>query len=445
MSNVKGRLRLTEDTAMKLEVQAAKAFQPRAPITTKELFAGRWEQITTLADAVSQPGLHVVIYGERGVGKTSLANVVGPIILAFDSPMPEENDDEAEHAHANRGKEKTPERIVIKANANSGDSFSSIWEKLFENLTWIDDAVGIGFRPRLKGHVPLRDSFDLPDALGVDDVRRIISKIGGGPVFIVDEFDRADQHASLQFTDLIKALSDFVVDCTIILVGVSDTVDGLIANHASITRAVVQILLPRMEGKELRQILETAEKTLNIEFSAEAANLIVTISQGLPHYTHLLGLHSVRISAKSFSTYIEKTAVFDALKEAVKQAQQTVTEKHVRATHSSHREAIYRQVLLACAIAAARSHDALGFFTAGALVEPLGKILGKDVQIATFSNHMSEFCKEKRGEVLERQGDARSYRFRFRDPLLVPFVFMDAIAANRISSDNLSGMLGARF
>src|SRR5690349_10398978 len=63
-----------------LSLAAANAFQPRTPITTKELFAGRWNQMTTLADAVSQPGLHVVIYGERGVGKTSLANVVKPLI-----------------------------------------------------------------------------------------------------------------------------------------------------------------------------------------------------------------------------------------------------------------------------------------------------------------------------------------------------------------------------
>jgi len=160
MSHLKGRLRLTEDAAMKLEVQAAKAFQPRAPITTKELFAGRWDQITTLADAVSQPGLHVVIYGERGVGKTSLANVVRPIIFAFDSPLPDESDEDTEqNDDAANGREKTPQRIVIKANANSGDSFSSIWEKLFENLTWVDDAIGIGFRPRLKGHVRPRCSY----------------------------------------------------------------------------------------------------------------------------------------------------------------------------------------------------------------------------------------------------------------------------------------------
>src|ERR1017187_1498602 len=61
-----------------LSAAAGKVLQPRTPITNRELFAGRWSQLTTVADAVAQPGLHVAIYGERGVGKTSLANVVKP-------------------------------------------------------------------------------------------------------------------------------------------------------------------------------------------------------------------------------------------------------------------------------------------------------------------------------------------------------------------------------
>jgi replication-associated recombination protein RarA len=75
---------LTVEQADKLDISASQTFRPRTPIATRDLFAGRWGQIKTLADAVSQSGLHVVIYGERGVGKTSLSNVIKPIIQAFD-------------------------------------------------------------------------------------------------------------------------------------------------------------------------------------------------------------------------------------------------------------------------------------------------------------------------------------------------------------------------
>jgi Holliday junction resolvasome RuvABC ATP-dependent DNA helicase subunit len=428
---------LTPEEAQKLERRVAKVFQPRTPINTEEFFAGRWNQMTTVADATSQPGMHVVIYGERGVGKTSLANVVRPVIRAFDHM-----------GSSTPGREQTPKRIVIKTNANSTDCFSSIWEKLLEDLAWVDESQQVGFVPKTKGRLSLRDAFELPDLLRIDDVRKIVSKMSDGPVFIVDEFERAtenDSGVSRDFTDLIKTFSDFAVDCTIILVGVSDTVDGLVADHASINRALVQVFLPRMEAKELRQILENAEKALSIKFSDEAANLIVYISQGLPHYTHLIGLHAVRISAVGMSAYVEESAVFAALKEAVKQAQQTVTEKYLKATHSAHKDAIYRQVLLACGLAAATSHDALGYFNPSSIVEPLRHILNKPVQIATFNSHLSEFGQDKRGKVLERIGQPRAYRFRFHDPLLVPYVFMDAITNGIVNSNKLSQLLGARF
>jgi hypothetical protein len=48
-------------------------------------------------------------------------------------------------------------------------------------------------------------------------------------------------------------------------VGVADTVDRLIGDHASISRALVQILVPWMEEKELREILSKAEETLEIK------------------------------------------------------------------------------------------------------------------------------------------------------------------------------------
>lgn len=298
-SNNMEDLTLTYEQSQALAAQAAKVFQPRTPIATKELFAGRWTELTTVADAVNQAGLHVVIYGERGVGKTSLANVVKPTIWALD--------------HFEKEAEQVPDRLVIKAVASSGDTFSSIWDKLFKDITWTDNRPTIGFSPRPKDRISLLEAYGVvSQGIGVDDVRRILTNIPGS-VFIIDEFDRAAKETSREFTDLIKALSDFAVESTVVLVGVSDTIDQLIADHASIGRAITQIFLRRMTPKELREILTNAEKSLSIKFSEEAANLIVHVSQGLPHYTHLIGLHSARLAAaERYSTVVERTDVFAA-------------------------------------------------------------------------------------------------------------------------------------
>jgi hypothetical protein len=231
----------------------------------------------------------------------------------------------------------------------------------------------------------------------------------------------------------------------VVLVGVSETIDQLIADHASIGRAITQIFLPRMTPEELRAILANAEKSLAIVFSEDAANLIVHISQGLPHYTHLVGLNAVRVAATDrFSRTIERDDIFTALEQATKQAEHTTREKHSKATHSAHKDALYKHVLLGCGVAAAQSRDALGYFNPGAVVEPLSFILGRKVEVATFTNHLSEFAQQRRGPVLEREGQPRAYRFRFRDPMVVPFVFMDAVTTGLVTEEQLAEMLSEK-
>ena len=51
------------------------AFRPFAPIDLPEFFAGRMEHIRRLEEEMRAPGRQVALYGERGVGKTSLAKL----------------------------------------------------------------------------------------------------------------------------------------------------------------------------------------------------------------------------------------------------------------------------------------------------------------------------------------------------------------------------------
>lgn len=412
---------LTDDQAEALSLQAGTAFTPRGPVKTRELFAGRRDQIRTLIDTVAQRGLHAVVYGERGVGKTSLANIIPPLVDIVDEK---------------RIKAGEPSRIVLRLNANTTDSFSSIWARAFDEIMWVENRPRLGFAPGMdKEVVTLRQAFRLEGEVTIDVVRRVLSALDPA-VFIIDEFDRLPRKAASHFTDLVKALSDNNVPCTIVIVGVADTVEDLIRDHASINRAIIQIPMPRMSRSELRDILKKGGEALGVQFQDEASDRIVHMSQGLPHYTHLVALHAVRAAARDRRSTIIREDVVEAFKQAVRQADQTLSSAWNAATRSAHSDALYEHVLLACAITVAANADSQGYFQPASVATPLSAVLKRkqDVEIATFNRHLGEFIEERRGKVLERTGYKRAYRYRFRNPLLPPYILMRGITDGRITA-----------
>ncbi len=62
------------------DVKLSMAFSPATAISRKDFFRGRGAALRRVIDAVNQTGQHVIIFGERGVGKTSLANVIADFL-----------------------------------------------------------------------------------------------------------------------------------------------------------------------------------------------------------------------------------------------------------------------------------------------------------------------------------------------------------------------------
>ena len=97
---------------------------------------------------------------------------------------------------------------------------------------------------------------------------------------------------------------------------------------------------------------------------------------------------------------------------------------------SSVRALNFKPVLLACALA---EKDEKGFFYASNIVQPLQLITGKPLEIPAFAQHLKDFA-ETRGPILERDGR----RYRFRKPLMGPYVILRGLADKLIVESQLS-------
>lgn len=400
---------MSNDNLTKLYT-AAKIFTPSAPVDTKDLFSGRLEQIRTVINGITQRGQHVIIFGERGVGKTSLANVIHDYL-------------------------PTQEGIIsVKVNCDVNMTFETLFKTVLEEISLEFKKPGTGFNAEDK-----TETYNLGDSVKKDDInpnklRYIFKSLGKHSIVIIDEFDRIDeQKVKNIIADTIKNFSDYSVDATFVLVGVADSVDTLISGHQSIERALVQVKMPRMSVGELEQVVDNGLKKLDLLIDPEAKRRIINLSQGLPHYTHLLCLHAAQSAIELGENKISNEKVEKAIDKAIEKTQQTVIDSYHRAI-SSPRGNLYPQVLLACAMA---KKNEMGFFNATDIKAPLSKILGKSYEISAFARHLKEFCGAERGPILQKDGFPRRYRYRFLNPMIEPFVIMKGLAGNMINDGDL--------
>ena len=64
------------DQFLNIRVKLRQAFTPSQPITDRRMFAGRTQTLAHLIRAIEDQRVHTVIYGERGIGKTSMLHVL---------------------------------------------------------------------------------------------------------------------------------------------------------------------------------------------------------------------------------------------------------------------------------------------------------------------------------------------------------------------------------
>lgn len=331
----------------------------------------------------------MILYGERGVGKTSIANILSELMVKSEDEVRE---------------------YAVRVNCGTDDTFGSIWSRAFSEL-------GLDADSQWTYHPP-----------SPDELRLLLSRLSGAMAIVFDEYDRLQDDSALSaMADTLKALSDRQVASKIVLVGVSDSVDDLVGEHESVRRAIEEVQVPRMEEAECAQVVDRGMGAAGMDISDDAKRRIVRLSEGLPSYVHLLALRSGERAVYDDRTIVEVADIMGCTEEIVKR--HSSKRDYQNAVQSSRPEALYAQVLAACALA---EKDDLGYFTAKAVTAPLSKIMEKEYKIPAFSNHLAQFQTMDRGEVLTRKGSQKNYRYRFRDPLMQPLAIIAAISHNLI-------------
>jgi Cdc6-like AAA superfamily ATPase len=340
-----------------------------------------------------------VLFGEKGVGKTSLTNVFWK-----------------------RFSKTLRSFIVARVQAGPQDTFSSLWGRALEELHAAGESAGKSEYVQFE----FDREFWTPS-----QIRRELQKTGANalPIIIVDEYSEViDKEAKKLTANLIKEFYDFSVATTVVLVGVAENISELVEDHASIDRALVEIPLNRMSDAELKEIIQKRASRTAMVFSGDAIWTIIALSRGLPYFTQTLSKHAALHAIDNERTQVENDDVEASMAKFIEDTEKSFKEAY-RTAIRSNQDNFFEHSLLACALA---KTDDEGFFTANDVVEPYSAIMKERKRIAHFEKHLRRFSSDEGGNVLIKRGGDRKQTFRFRDPMMQPYIIIRGIQSKKI-------------
>jgi len=248
--------------------QVREAFTPTQPVMTRSLLAGRLDPLRQLIEAVEDHRSHIVLYGERGIGKTSLLGVFAN--LARDA-----------------------EYLVIRENCGADTTFDELFRTISAQIPLLYYG---GFAP---SEAQSRAGGTIADLLsdsqvGPNQLSRIWSEIIGTRVLVIlDEFDRTEQpDFDRDVVELIKNLSDSAARVQLVIAGVSRTLRTLFGHSPSIRRNITGIPLLPMDDFEVAQLVELGERHAGLVFDPAAKARIIGLAHGRPHLARLIAHHA---------------------------------------------------------------------------------------------------------------------------------------------------------
>lgn len=385
-------------------VRASQVFTPGAPVSSKALFSGRAEQLRRVIEAVPAPGRHPIIYGQRGVGKTSLANIIRDVVENL---------------------------LVVKISCDGSDTFTSIWNRILQNASLEFKTKALGFtRDAASRTVTLAELMGSRTPTAAE-VAELLAKISDLTVLILDEFDKVSDDATKRaMADLVKIVSDTAPRVTLIIVGVADNIGQLIGEHPSIERNLVQIELPTMNDEEIKEILLSGFKALNLKAEPAVIDEVPGLCNGYPHYAHLIGLSAAKACARNHTDKLTDQLFEVACSFAVEDAIERYRDAYAKATTTTQ-QSRYPLILCSCGFA---KHNDKGVFRTTDVVDAIRAEFGQRLTIQAVVPALGEFVGEARGRVLTAVPVRKRQCYRFSDPMMRPFLRLKGRELRRVGA-----------
>ena len=249
-----------------IEHTLPQVFTPACPMHAPHLLQGRQELLEDIQRTCARIGAGIVLYGDRGVGKTSVAKVAAGMF---------------------RGE-------VFYYSASVDDTFTSVANAILSHFADLQEPVEGG--KATSAGTPAESGAGRADRRMTPTPQTIVRRLPKNPTLIVvDDFERiSDPRARFAFADLAKKISDSCAQATLLIVGIAENVDDLIEGHQSLRRNVSEMHIPPLTDQDKMNIVRSGAKTLGVEFEPTAVEQIISVAGNSINSVHLLCEGAVR-------------------------------------------------------------------------------------------------------------------------------------------------------
>ncbi len=382
------------------------AFTPTRPQQEGGGFAGRTAELRRIITAIEEERAHILVYGERGSGRTSLANMLA-------------------------AKASSAGYVVARLACGSAASFEDIVRAVLRQLpaTLIQSPIGLAGED-IGRHLPVGTLEDQLRASGIciAELAGLLSAVRDRrALLILDDYDRVTSAAvRREIAEFAKILCDTGASLTLLLVGLADDVATLFGDDPSLQRTLVPVPIPPMSDDEVGAILTAGESKTGLRFDEPVRKSIVDLAQGLPYPAHLLALFAAHGAVRRQSRVIEVPDLRGALQRAGGDPASLLKATYDRALGDGS-GATEREDLLF--FAARCRTGATGLFDAGDIAAVAGEAGDRGAALSRLSllslNHaLDGLTASERGAPLQRVSHSIEPAYRFGSGLMRAYVLI---------------------